>query len=183
MFYRAQNAPGSAGGNVAAVKALWLLCVIIFWYVLPAFWMLDVSLSRNARLVCALALANMVLRAVVELGMMYVSHSWKHSYGIGHDIASIVLCIAIVIVVRRDEFWLPLFFAYCALLFAFETYFALYLRRVTNADGSVFFLASSDAHAPVLQTTAAIVTASVIIGIYIVGKWSNAEFARRSPDG
>lgn len=182
-FYRVQNAPGSAGGDVAVVKVLWLFCVIVFWYILPAIWLFDVSLSRKARLACMVLLASMVFRAFVELVMMYVFDSWKHSYGIGHDVASIVLCGALVIAMRRDEVWLSSFFAYCAILFVFETYFALYLRRVSNADGSVFFLPPSDAHAQVLQMTTVVVTVSVIIGVYIVWKWSNAESARRNSNG
>lgn len=175
LFYWRQNAPGSAGGDIAFVKALWLYCVIVFWYLLPAAWLLDTSLSRVARLACATLLASMVLRAVVELVMMYGFDSWKHDYGIGHDVASIALCLVLAVVLRHDESWLPRFFAYCAILFAFETWFAMYLKRVSNADGSVFFLPSSDAHATILQATTVIVSVSVVIGAYIVWRWQHVQ--------
>ena len=182
MFYLIQNSAAGRGGNIAPVKALWLLTVIVFWYLLPLVWALDRTLSARARTTCWLFAGNMLLRAVVELWLMYGSQMWQHSYGIGHDIASILLCLALAFYLRRGEVWLWVFFVYCAVLFAFETLFALYLRGVTNADGRVFFLPSSETHTAILNTTGTVVAVSVIVGSGLIWKWMNGASSIASSD-
>jgi len=181
ILYIAQNSFGASGGAIAPVKTLWILTVIVFWYLLPVFWALDATLSHRARAVFAIFATNMLLRAIVELWMMYISDSWKHSYGIGHDIISFLLCLALAVLVRREEKWISVFFAYCAVLFVSETIFATYLRNVTGADGSVFFLPSSEAHNSIMIATGVVVVVSGIVGYGLIRTWTNATPSFANP--
>lgn len=173
-FYFIQNSSSGRGGDVAPVKVLWLLTVIVFWYLLPLFWATDRTLSAQIKGAFRIFTLNMLLRAGVEIWMMYVTENWLHSYGIAHDIASLVLCLALVVYVRKYEFWAPAYFAYCAVLFAIEALFASYLRSVADADGSVFFLPSLPDHKAMMIATGTAVGISAIVGFGLIRKWLHA---------
>lgn len=174
VFYFIQNASSGRGGDVAPVKVLWLLTVIVFWYLLPLCWATDRTLSAQIKGACRVFALNMLLRAGVEIWMMYVTENWLHSYGIAHDIASLILCLALVVYVRKCEVWAPVFFAYCAVLFAIEAVFASYLRKVADADGSVFFLPSLPDHKAIMIATGTAVGISAIVGLGLIRKWLHA---------
>lgn len=182
VFYLLQNSAASTGGSVAPVKVLWLFTVIVFWYLLPLFWSFDPTLHARGRIVCWWFAGNMILRAVVELWMMYIGKNWQHSYGVGHDVVSFFLCVALAVYAWRDEPWLRVFLVYCAVLFTFEALFALYLRKATNADGKVFFLPSSEAHTAILNTTGAAVAVSAVVASGLIWKWMNGAPSLANPD-
>lgn len=173
LFHFAQNSGTLVGGSVPFVKSAWLFTVLFYWYVMPAIWLSDTKLAKPIKLVLGISLANMVLRALFELPLMYVTASWLHAYGIGHDIFSVALSLILLLWLVRnsgkgDALWVKWYLCVSALLFLVESYFALYLRSVTDADGSVFFLPSSPSNTVILATTAAAVLLAWAAIVYIL---------------
>jgi len=177
-FYLLQNSHAAPGGQIAPVKVAWLLTVIIYWFVLPLFWATDKRLSRHSRIACSILLVNMLLRAAFELPMMYITDSWLHIYGIGHDLFSACLCVCIAWQLRHNARWLALYFFTCSVLFLFETWFADYLRRASDGDGSVFFLGPDQAHSTILSVTGIVVSLAVIAGVLLTREWWNVRTLR-----
>ncbi len=189
-FHYLQNSGAIKGGSVPAVKTAWLFTVLFYWYVLPAIYSADKSLPTMVRQLFAVVLINMIVRALVELPMMYVTQTWLHIYGIGHDIFSALLCLAIGLmlmspgllsVVLRSQVakkqgttlpgWLHGYFIFSAFLFLMEAVFANYLRNVTGADGKIFFLPMESSHGLMLSITAVVVATTWGVIIYQMRQW------------
>ncbi len=96
VFYYFQNHSHGLGGSIALPKLLWLSYALWFWYFLPVLIASDRRLSRQLRQVYWVFWLNMVLRAIAELWMMYVSRNWHPYYGIGHDLFSALLIFALL---------------------------------------------------------------------------------------
>lgn len=181
VFFVLQNSGQVRGGSISVAKTLWLFTVLFYWYMLPAFWWLDSRLPRVVRLVFLLALVNMIVRAIVELPMMYVTDSWLHIYGIMHNVCSIMLSIGIalwLVKVGRDAkevkphlLWVVGYFIWSAVLFFIESIFAYYLRMVTSADGSVFFLPASQSHLIMQNVTIFVVVCVWVSVVFLTGRW------------
>jgi len=169
-FYYLQNAGQMRGGDVAPVKVAWLFTVIAYWYVLPAFWWLDHSLTRQVRFIALVLLMNMVIRAAFEIPMM-LADSWHHSYGIGHDLFSAALCLWLSFRVSESSRWLRAYCLSCVALFLVEAVFAAYLRAVTAADGRVFYLPSDQAHLPMMLLTGVAVGFAWVMTISLLRRW------------
>ena len=142
---------------------------------MPFFRITDKALPAMLRLLFAIALTNMVVRALFELPMMYISGNWLHIYGIGHDIFSIALCLFLTILsavtIRPAAVWSAVYFGFSAILFSAEAVFASYLRQVTSADGTVFFLPSDQNHSLMLTMTVMLVVAIFIVSLLLISKW------------
>ena len=93
LFWRRQNVQAARGGRISPPKLAWLFYAIFLWFLLCPLVALDSALHPALRLVLGSFGACMWVRGVAELYMLYVSHSWKPPYGIGHD----VLCIFLVL--------------------------------------------------------------------------------------
>lgn len=180
MLYGLQHAGVLSGGAIAPSKLGWLLTVVVFWYVLPFHWLLDATVSNAAKGLLCLFLLSMVLRALVELSMMYISNNWLHAYGIAHDIFSIGMCVMIALYLINTDRMPALYFIYCAGLFALETYFAFYLKKVSGGDGSVFFLESSPEHQTVLWLSRIAVIVSIVMFTQLIKRRESAAAKCRS---
>jgi len=146
-------------------KLAWLITVVVYWYVLPVYWLMDCASNQKVQLACGLFLIFMLLRAVVELGMMYISKNWLHIYGIGHSMFTAALCFILAWCVFRTHRLTGLYFFYCTCLFVLESWFATYLKSVSDGDGSVFFIDSSPEHNVMLRIT----SIAVIISVAMLG--------------
>lgn len=101
LFYVVQNRGWLEGGNIALPKLLWLAYAILFWFCLPALIVLDTRTPAVWRRIYAIFLVNMLLRAALELFMMYVTNSWSPYYGIGHDLFTILLLFTMAAMYRK----------------------------------------------------------------------------------
>ncbi|WP_456373945.1 hypothetical protein [Thiolapillus sp.] len=171
-FHHLQNASAPLpGGKIALIKTLWLGTVLASWYLLPLLMLFDRRLEKLRSLV-ALLLLNMLIRAMVELGMMYLWHNWHPYYGIGHDLFSVMLCLVLATKVRRCIPIISTYFIVMAILFAVETGFAWYmLRHVSTAVGTAYYVPDSPVHLPVLVITAVAVTMTWAYLSYFIRAW------------
>jgi len=179
-LYLLQHNETLSGGAIAPSKLCWLLIVVIFWYVLPVFWLLNPGYSKTEKLLVGLFLSSMLARAIVELTMMYLSNNWLHAYGIAHDLFSVCLCLAFTLKLRYSNSELVPYFFYCALLFMAETYFAFYLQTVSHGDGTIFFLESNQQHNQVLWLTRIAVLLSLLVFFILIKRASSGSPARPS---
>lgn len=96
LFSRRQNRDGVIGGRISRPKQLWLAFAVYVWFFLcPSLAIFETALSSPLRLIYGVFAAFMWLRGVTELVMMYGTKSWRPPYGIAHDIASILLILAL----------------------------------------------------------------------------------------
>lgn len=178
VLYSLQHSGHLTGGAIAPAKLAWLGTVLIFWFVLPIYWLMDRSLPQKASVLCHLFLLSMVLRGIVEIYMMYISKNWLHNYGIAHDLFSIGLCGIFALILIRSHRVLAMYFAFCVALFAVEAYFARYLKHVSGGDGSVFFLESNSEHNAILWITWIAVLVSFLVFIFLITRRNSASTLR-----
>jgi len=181
LFYGVQNSGRLAGGNIALPKLLWLAYAILFWFCLPALIVLDTRTSAVWRRIYAIFLVNMLLRATIELFMMYVTNSWSPYYGIGHDLFTILLLFTAAAVYRKrvqSGLFLINLFAIVA-MFAIEVGFVLYmLLKVSGGEATVYFVPGDQRHAAVLQITWLV---NILLTIYLYAfyrRWTHGELVR-----
>ena len=159
VFFYLQNDNMIVGGNIALVKLLWLATVIFCWYVMPILLLLDSRLSKLEVKICYLLLVNMLLRAIVELFMMYVSKNWDPIYGISHDVASLLLLIIIMVNYRRpkgakyESSQLTFFLMAYILILVFESVFASYILSLQRPDEIIYYVPKLAEHQAILQLT------------------------------
>lgn len=94
FFWRRQNVHKARGGPISAPKVAWLFYAVFLWFLLCPLVALESALHPDLRLVLGGFGACMWARGVAELYMLYVSHSWRPPYGIGHDVLCILLLLA-----------------------------------------------------------------------------------------
>ena len=166
LFYYWQNYAGGLGGKIALPKLFWLACALWFWYFLPLLVGLDVRIGRLLRRVYWILLANMVLRAAIELWMMYLSQNWHPYWGIAHDLFSAVLILVLGLrlrpatpldrAVRRN-------FQVSGWMFWLESYFAWYFfNAVHSSEQPIYFVPATAQHSGILWMTWLAVIALVL---------------------
>jgi hypothetical protein len=101
-FYYRQNVSGQVGGPISVEKILWLNYTLTAWFVVPAFLARHPGLDPALRTIIRCFLASMLVRAAVELPLIYVTFGWSPIYGIAHDVFNIVM-IAVLRVAYRDR--------------------------------------------------------------------------------
>ena len=177
-FYYLQNVMNIIGGNIAVVKLLWLASVIWCWYVLPLFLLQDSRLSVLEFTTCRILFANMLIRAIIELFMMYGSKNWDPIYGISHDAFSALLMLFLGYKHRSHKVSkrLGLFlFAYLLIVF-FETVFACYIFSLQEPDSIIYFVPNEINHQGILQLTWFAVIASNLLLTRFIWKWLYGKF-------
>lgn len=171
VFYGIQNAGSIPGGSIALPKLFWLALIVTFWYVAPVFFIYHRDVNATARMIIYLHLANVIVRAVVELYMMYVSENWHPYYGIAHDIVSAVLIGSLILLrLNRLSPHLKSFLAVLCGTFIIEACFASYMVTQVAAEGSVvFFVPDSEEYQLILRVTWVAVV-GLLLGLMYFGK-------------
>jgi len=179
-FFVAQNGGVLPGGEVAPVKVAWLACAILFWYLLPGLMLLDGRLSQAARIALMVLLANMLLRAAIELTMMYITGNWHPWMGIGHDVFSFVLMLAVLKIVFRSVHKVHAgFLAVVTAMFIPETGFAWYmLTYATDPGGTVYFVSGDPRHSGIMILTSVCVGALMTYLIIFSRQWLYGQTPR-----
>lgn len=95
-FYRRQNS-GALGGAMSKAKAYWLSFAIWFWFILCPVVAVGDVVAQPLRLVLGAFALSMWIRGVAEMVMLYVTKSWRPPLGIGHDVLSILLVVALLV--------------------------------------------------------------------------------------
>jgi len=160
-FFFLQNTQYIVGGEIALSKLLWLAFALFYWFVVPLLITLDKNISPPARLAFRIFFINMMVRAVIELWMMYISINWHPYYGIAHDLFSIFL---IAVLLRYFDWtdsqdrWLPQTLRVIGLMFVIEIGFVFYLLRyVAIGPEPIYFVPDNGEHLLILGITWAVV--------------------------
>ena len=85
-FWWWQNNYGKIGGQIALVKSLWLATALTHFFLIPAWLWRDEQLSPRTRKFYGFFLGGFVLRALIEMPLLLLTHSWRCGHGIFHDV-------------------------------------------------------------------------------------------------
>ena len=179
-FYFLQNGGYLPGGQISPIKLAWLGFAILFWFLLPALLLLDNRMSGAARRACAVLLAGMLLRGLVELFMMYVTGNWHPWMGISHDLLMLALMSALIIPLRNNPDTLySVYLLVATAMFIPESVFAWYMLTYATEPGStVYFVAGHSGHTTVLVITAICVLALLGYLIFFYRNWLYGQTRR-----
>ena len=183
VFYWLQNSEYLPGGHISLVKLSWLGCAILFWYLLPSLLLMDTRMPAAARRVCVILLAGMMLRALVELFMMYVSGNWHPWMGISHNLLMLVLLSAVLVPLKNhaDRVY-SVYFLVATLMFIPESGFAWYMLNYASEPGAtVYFVPGDPQHQGVMAITATCVLALSIYLIFFYRQWMNDQTRHQLP--
>lgn len=175
-FYSLQSSRMAAGGAIAVSKLFWLAYAILYWYVLPVLIMRDSRVQGEIRRVFAIFFANMALRGVVELPMIYYWRNWRPYYGVAQDAFSIAL-IGLMIKDVSPRSALDLLLKRHTLviiaMLAAEIRFALYFAANFQTQGAhaVYYVPNDGNHSGILMFTAVSVTFLTIYLAYFTREW------------
>lgn len=180
LFFHLQNSGMLPGGLVAPTKIAWLACTILFWYVLPVLLLLDHRMLRTARFACKVLLVNMIVRATIELYLMYATVSWHPWLGIAHDIFSLALMLFVL-----RGCWSESTRVYCgfllvaSLMYIPEALFAGYmLRNVTSTGSRTYFVPDDPSHQGIMLATAVCIILLLGYLILFSRSWLNGKAER-----
>lgn len=183
VFYVFQNTGRLSGGNIALPKLIWLFYAIVFWFCLPALFIYDKRINSVWRKLYAIFFISMILRALIELFMMYISNNWSPYYGIGHDIFSIIL-ICSLLLFNKNKIQRDIFLGYSIttlVMFVIEIYFVIYmLSNVVGTNDVIYFVPDEGKHTYILATTWLI---DIILTYYLflfMRRWLRADFISAS---
>jgi len=95
LFGWRQNRGGVVGGPISLPKILWLNLTLTVFFGIPAVLWRDAALSPAVRALWGWLLLSFVLRAVIELYLIYVTITWKCVYGISHDFFTLGLAVVL----------------------------------------------------------------------------------------
>jgi hypothetical protein len=115
-----------SGGEISFAKALWLGMTILYWFIIPIMIICTQKEDRAVRMIYSIFLINMLLRAVIELILMYEYNAWKYEYGLGHNIFSFILLAGLIIFNKQPKILLHTAIL-MLIMFIAESYFAYYM--------------------------------------------------------
>lgn len=101
-FFYAQNHADHIGGPMSFAKLLWLDYALIAWFLVPTYFWRSTSVSPALRRIYGWHLTGFAIRGIVELWLLYVTHSWIPPYGIAHDLGTIALITMLLATAPRD---------------------------------------------------------------------------------
>ncbi len=184
-FYTLQNQAGRLGGGISLPKACWLGLAIFHWYFLPALLLCDKRCRQRSpsfrRFFWGIGVffTSMLLRAFIELYLMYGNQAWHYEYGIVHNVLSIVILLVVIIAVEKappnEHLPMPLKITLHLLLLMFfaESYFASYMIfGLENGHRDViWFIDGSAKHTVNNAITTAMVSLLSVWQIFFYNLW------------
>ncbi len=102
-WFKRRQAAGAIGGAMSMPKAWWLAFAVLYWFFVCPLLAADARVPQPQRTVLRVFAANMWLRGVIELYMLYGPKNWKPRYGVGHAIFSLALVIAMVVALPSEN--------------------------------------------------------------------------------
>ena len=178
-FGRYQNHGRRLGGPISRPKLLWLALASYGWFVVAPILGWDGTVDPDVRFYLQGFTALVVLRAVVELAMLYIAKRWIPALGIGLNAACAAwIGVALAILPRGPDLgtaWTWAFLLWLAATCVLETYYALAYQRVvrgrTDGEAGNWFATDGDPKFGRLNriTAAANVPVLLFLGICVAG--------------
>ena len=175
IFYWYQNYADGLGGKIALPKLIWLAYALWFWYFLPLLLGVDRRINSALRKAYWIFWSNMLIRAFVELWLMYGTQTWHPYLGITHNLFSIFLVyklhsrtkeLAELDKVVRFNFRIS------GSIFLPESFFAWYMLSYVNSTaGPVYFVPASDRHFGIMLVTWIVILALTAQQFIFVKRW------------
>ena len=174
VFYYFQNHGSGLGGKIALPKLIWLAYALWFWYFLPLLIRFDLRVNLKLKRGYWLFWLNMLLRAIVELYMMYFSKNWHPHWGIAHNLFSALLILVLLrkIKVKNSLDGIVYFnFQVMGLLFLIESYFAWYMLNHVRGESAVYFVPDRAQHAGIIILTWILISILTVQQLIFARQW------------
>ena len=146
-----QKTGARIGGSIALSKHLWLFYTIYTWFFLLNFILLRVDINPVLGLYLKIFSVLFLVRAPVELFMLFVSKNWTPPLGIAHDLICFVVLLAgsIHCFVFSDlKLWESLLLLNLFLGITLETFYAYKFYKIvgdkTKGDQGIWFACHED---------------------------------------
>lgn len=154
-FYRVQSKENRLGGTISKAKAYWLTYVLFNYFGVSLYFLLSLStdtIGYDGLLIFTLLI---LLRAVIQLFMMFGLRNWRPPYGFFSNILISVFMVCYLVWVfygsgfmDLQHFIFPLFIAKLTLILLCDSYYALVFYRIvgdeTKGDKAVWFANNQD---------------------------------------
>ena len=171
LFYILQNNIIQIGGQVAFVKVLWLMTAIFLWFVFPVFIFSSSRLGHKCRAWLRLFWLLMVIRAFVELTMMYITKNWHPYLGIAHDLICAVLLLAALFNAGRTPRFMKLTYVFLCMTLLVEAIFAFYMFTQVKSSDPVYFVPNHSEHHSIFMASWIAVASCILFLVYFTRKW------------
>ncbi len=172
-FWWWQNTYGKVGGQIALVKALWLFTALTHFFLIPAWLWRDDQLDASTRKFYGLFLGGFVLRALIEMPLLLLTHSWRCGHGILHD----ALMLAMLVFAWKLKDPIGQFFA-CLLVIALlcEGWNAWMFGQLGSPETGIYFADESARFAFVNRVTAAeLILCGSLLAIWLRSYWKGGS--------
>lgn len=175
LFGRFQNEGYLVGGDISVAKTLWLSLTILVFLVLPGLLWRDRRVDARLRPIFGFIFASFVVRAAIELPILYMTDWWKCSYGIAHDLTTAGVAAGLYFRARgsiggRDRYsgflWLIL-----ALLLV-ETAFAYAFCSIADPGSGTYFASDEATFRTINRATWLAVTGGYSILAFLLWRTS-----------
>ena len=164
LFALQQNRRDWIGGAISLPKVLWLNYTLIVFFALPYCLWGNASLSRSVRSLFGLALASFIIRAVIELYLLYFTRSWKCIYGICHDWITFFLVLFVWCQLPGDYSSIDrrslVFTSIFLITLVAESWMAWQFSRIASPRDGIYF-ASNSARFRFINSASAIIVATL----------------------
>ncbi len=102
-FWFWQNHYGKLGGSISLVKSMWLFTTISYFLLIPGWLWRDKRLDNMTRKFSALFFVGFLLRALIEIPLLAMTHLWRCWHGIAHDLLMLGLVTWWIIICARKN--------------------------------------------------------------------------------
>jgi len=178
IFYFLQNSSQLSGGNIALAKTFWLTYTILLWFVLPAILISDPRTPNTWKTIYRIFLTNMIVRAIVELLMIYAWFNWRIAYGLTHDILSIALLLILALKNKQslhNTFYRSTLIVFL-LMFIIEIIFVSYMSsNIPDAGSQIYFVPEGKEHSLIISITWVVNFLLTIYLYYFSRTWLNEK--------
>ncbi|MEI6534907.1 MAG: hypothetical protein WCN98_06170 [Verrucomicrobiaceae bacterium] len=179
-----QNHRNVVGGAISLPKVLWLNLAIASFLVIPAFLWRDARVISQLRQLYGWFLASFAMRAVIELPVIYFTHSWRCAYGITHDL--IMMALVIILSLRMQRMsginsatkLAGLFAPLLLLVLTCEILNAWLFSRVADPQAGIYYASTSDVFRTINIITRIEVTVIYPLLGYWMLKWNSLSIQR-----
>ena len=179
-FGRIQNEGHLVGGDISWAKTLWLNLTIVCFLVLPAIWWRDRRVDARMQAVFGIIFLSFVVRAAIEIPILYLTDWWRCSYGIAHDLATATIAVSLYARAghasrARESTWL--FWLIITLLLV-EAGFAYAFCSVADPASGAYFASDEAGFRTINLATWAAVTAGYSGLLFLLWRTRGAPESR-----
>jgi len=177
-YYRRQNMSQHMGGQISLPKTIWLGLALFYYFVFPAWWILNTSILSPILISPFIVLGFFLIRGVIQLILMYGTKNWSTKHGILFNcIGSVLFGICIIDALQHKLNAMEYsFIFYMILLILFQITDSIYAYRFgsivgddTKGEKAIWYASNDEKYKNINQLTTRLNTVYLLLsGVLIV---------------